>query len=160
MGLNLDKLRAEADKIDENNREKVEQNQKVSGLLIKHRTQLLNFFRELFPEDTISIANGGQEIIATFGEIKISMTIVTLRSAHKGGSLVLSPTIDPIFTKTVADKKIFSLKLVDVTKYSELTETLTEIEFIYKYQINDKIYECKFSDIESILQMIIDYEII
>ncbi len=154
MALNLDKLKAEAKQIDEQKLSEEVQNIKLLKLSAKHKKDLINLFEKSFSGESVIQGNGGNEFSVLFGEIKISMYLVTLRPAEKNGILVPSNTVDPIFSKTKSGKKVIAIQLLDVTNYLELSENSNEYK--YRYRLNEENKECKFADIESILQLIVE----
>ena len=154
MKLNLDKLKAEANQTEEQRVLDEKKKQQINKMVAKHKTDLKALFENAFAGENISAGNGGNEISVSFGEIKISMFMITLTQETPNGILLPSSTIDPVFSKKKSGIEVFSIKLVDTTKYSELAENSTD--YVYKYKINDKIQQCKFAEINSILHMVID----
>ncbi|AQZ80896.1 hypothetical protein BUM88_04325 [Acinetobacter calcoaceticus] len=154
MGLNLDKLKAEARKDKAQEILAVESQKKIDEAVSRHREDLKSWFISLFPGENIE-HNGYMETSVLFeGGIKVSLVFQLLVKSPDSNMLQAHNKVDFLFQKTQAGKITASTVFIDVTDYLNLEPTSKDYK--YSYAIQDEKRNYKFSDLEQFLQYVID----
>lgn len=153
MALNLTNIKAEADRDQIEKLSDEQKKQKIKTLSEKHKAALRELFNNLFRGEKVQVVNGGSQSDVSFGSFKISMFVFGSKRLPNG-TVTTAPVANARLTKLKSDNVIATLELTDITDYLYLDENSSD--YLYTYKINNQIKECKFSDIERLIQGLID----